>query len=184
MRRRLLAGMLLVTLAGCADSQPSVTPSAAATSSDVPQSSPTEPSARASAEASPRASVTTTEGPAHPDAEMRPDLIVANPDEVTAGLNVELTFPQETDRSLAFALEVASGDSWEYGYQLVSDQRGGEPFWQEANGPVEIDLVGVSGPGPDVVSIPPEAPPGEYRLCTMLVPRSICVPILMLPPVP
>jgi hypothetical protein len=115
---------------------------------------------------------------------MRPDLIVANPDEVTAGLNVELTFPQETDRSLAFALEVASGDSWEYGYQLVSDQRGGEPFWQEANGPVEIDLVGVSGPGPDVVSIPPEAPPGEYRLCTMLVPRSICVPILMLPPVP
>ncbi len=77
-------------------------------------------------------------------------------------------------------MEIEAGDSWEYVYQLVSDQRGGEPFWQERGGPVEIDLIGVSGPGPDRVVVPAVANAGRYRLCTMFSASSICVALIVM----
>ncbi|MDQ3345655.1 MAG: hypothetical protein M3473_05090, partial [Chloroflexota bacterium] len=51
-------------------------------------------------------------GPADPGAEMRPDLIVADPEVIPPGGIVALTFPEETTRGILFVLEERVGDSW------------------------------------------------------------------------
>jgi hypothetical protein len=160
--------VLAIFLAGCGLSEPIPAPSA---------STPPRPTPNPSV--GPTASSSPTGGPADSDAEIRPDLIEAHPAIAGPGDTIELAFPQSTDRSLAYAMELETADGWNYVYQLVSDQRGGEPFWQEAGGPVEIDLVGVSGPGPDRVVIPAVAALGTYRLCTMFSASSVCVVVVV-----
>jgi hypothetical protein len=125
----------------------------------------------------PTASAFPREGPADAAAEIRPELIEASPTIVTPDETVELRFPQSTGRSMAFAMEEETGGTWNYVFQLVSDKRGGPPFWQEPDGPVEIDLIGISGLGPDRVTIPFTAHPGSYRLCTMFAPPNFCVAV-------
>jgi hypothetical protein len=41
-----------------------------------------------------------------------------------------------------------------------------DPAWGPVEEPYGWDDVGVTGPGPDLVLIPPSAEPGRYRVCT------------------
>lgn len=119
---------------------------------------------------------------ADPEAQMRPDLIVATPARVQPEAIVELRFPRGTLRGLGFALEQNQEQAWSYRYQLVSDRGGGPPNWQEANKPGgwEVDLVAITGPGPDRIQLPPIAPPGDYRICTMNAAPNFCTSIAIL----
>lgn len=55
-----------------------------------------------------------------PAAVMRPDLLVAEPSVASPGEIVELMFPDETFRGVAFVLERQAGTDWKHRYDLVS----------------------------------------------------------------
>jgi hypothetical protein len=85
---------------------------------------------------------------------------------------VSLSFPTEQLRGVGFILTARDGGTT---YQLTSNamDRGREPTWSpEGSGWVD---VGISGPGPDQVLIPPVAAPGDYELCTGNAPAEQCV---------
>ena len=105
--------------------------------------------------------------------------MIATPSTVAAGELVEVTFRRSTDRGLAYVLERERDGSWEAAFQLISDQRGGPPLWRPADDKFDVDLVGISGLGPDRVLIPPPAPSGSYRLCVWWAPS--CVPVTVTP---
>ena len=120
------------------------------------------------------------QGPADPDAEMRPDLMVADPDEIAPGGVVALTFPEESVRGVHFVLEERVGESWALRYNLFSDGPGAgwQRSWQSASlEAVVVPDIGVGGPGPDRVPIPEPAAPGDYRICTGNAGENFCTPI-------
>ena len=119
-------------------------------------------------------------GPADPGAEMRPDLIVADPEVIPPGGIVALTFPEETTRGILFVLEERVGDSWAHRFDLRSDGPGAgwKRSWHPVGAePIAVADIGVGGPGPDRVPIPEVAEPGDYRICTGNAGENFCVPI-------
>lgn len=123
-------------------------------------------------------------GPYDQAAKMRPDLVVADPASATAGEAVELTWPEETLRGVAWTLEEQDGSSWQVRYFLTSrwESDGGAPSWwavSEGEGTGWAD-IGVSGPGPDLLQIPDTAPAGQYRLCTANSSPNVCIPFEVL----
>jgi hypothetical protein len=114
-------------------------------------------------------------GPFDASADMRPDLIVAEPLRVAPGDLVSLAFPQETLRGVHFVLERKAGDSWQYLFDLSAAEEGGEPSWYlpGAEG-VGFPDIGITGPGPDIVAIPDVAEPGDYRICTGNAGENFC----------
>ncbi len=122
-------------------------------------------------------------GPADPDAEFRPDLLVADPTTVEPGSQVSLAFPQETVRGIVFVLEQRVGDIWAHRFNLTSDGPG--PGWTADWFPLDADIafpdIGVLGPGPDRVPIPEIAEPGEWRICTGNAGDEFCTPIEIVP---
>ena len=120
------------------------------------------------------------DAPADPASEMKPDLIVADPQVAAPGAFVALTFPGETDRGVLFVLEERVGDSWALRFNLLSDgpgagwQRSGHVPGEDA---LVVPDIGVGGPGPDRVPIPEVARPGEYRICTGNAGVNFCTPI-------
>lgn len=113
------------------------------------------------------------------DAEMRPDLIQATPDPATPGQVVELTFPRETMRGIAFVLEKRSGETWAWRYVLTSSPADSQrdPAWSPANDHQGWEDLGVGGPGPDRVVIPETAESGDYRICTANAGDEFCTPL-------
>ena len=91
-------------------------------------------------------------GPADPDAELRPDLMVATPATVAAGSTLELRFPQSTVRGIGFMLERPVDGAWVLAYQLLAAQPGEQPSWAEADAEILIAAIGILGPGPDLVA--------------------------------
>jgi hypothetical protein len=124
-------------------------------------------------------------GPADPDAQMRPDLIVADPAPAAPGAIVGLHFPQETMRGILFVLERRVGDTWVHEYNLTSDGPG--PGWRMAwhvlgEEGFAVEDIGVGGAGPDHVTIPDVAEPGDYRICTGNAGDEICTPFEIVAP--
>jgi hypothetical protein len=123
-------------------------------------------------------------GPADPDAEFRPDLIVAEPTSIGPGGLVSLTFPMETVRGIVFVLEERVGEVWAHRFNLTSDGPG--PGWTAEWFPLDADIgfpdIGVMGPGPDRVPIPESAEPGEWRICTGNAGDEFCTPIEIVAP--
>ncbi|WP_293696821.1 hypothetical protein [uncultured Agrococcus sp.] len=120
-------------------------------------------------------------GPHDPDAVVRPDLVQPETETVAAGDTLEVTFPEETGRGIAWSLEIREEGDWHLRYFMSanSDGIGGEPSWADAGDEDEhywID-IGISGSGPDLVPIPETAEPGEYRLCTANSAPNICAEI-------
>lgn len=84
---------------------------------------------------------------------------------------VELGFPGDSERGIAFSLSQWRDGDWKVAYYLTSDwgKPGDHPlgWW-----PVEDSenrswvQVGISGAGPDRVLVPDTAKPGDYLLCT------------------
>jgi hypothetical protein len=124
-------------------------------------------------------------GPADAGAEMRPDLIVADPTVASPGGVIALTFPQETMRGVLFVLEKRADESWSHRYNLSSDGPGAgwEMSWHLPNAEnIAFPDIGVSGPGPDRVPIPETAEPGSYRICTGNAGEEFCAPIEIVAP--
>ncbi len=124
-------------------------------------------------------------GPADPAAEVRPDLLVAEPAVVVPGDVVALSFPQETTRGILFVLEERIGDSWAHRFNLTSDGPGAGwrlEWYLPDDENVAFADIGVGGPGPDRVPIPETARPGEYRICTGNAGEEFCALIEIVAP--
>ena len=103
------------------------------------------------------------------------------PSDPEPGEQVELTFPQETERGVAYVLERAFGDRWSTTHFLTSstDGYGGSPgAWavDAAEGHGWED-IGIAGPGPDLIVIPVDASTGAYRICTANAHENICAEV-------
>lgn len=127
---------------------------------------------------------TSPEEPSSPHddaAELRDDLMVAEPSTTRPGSQIELSFPQETGRGLGFVLEEELDDGWALRYFLTSAPADGgpnEPSWiPAADGEPGWELAGIGGPGPDVIEIPDTATEGTYRICTAIAPENYCAQI-------
>jgi hypothetical protein len=123
--------------------------------------------------------------PADPEAEMRPDLIVADPVQVAPGDVLSLSFPEGTSRGVHFVLERQARGAWVHAFDLVSDGPG--PGWQRRWSPagaegVAVEDIGVGGVGPDRVLIPDIAEPGQWRVCTGNAAPNICTTIEIIEP--
>jgi hypothetical protein len=105
------------------------------------------------------------------------EVMIVAPSAVSSGDLVEVRFREPTDRGIAYNLERKIDGSWEIAFQLISDQRGGPPLWRPVGDELEVDLVGISGTGPDHVQIPPPAQPGSYRLCVWRAPVCAAITI-------
>lgn len=119
--------------------------------------------------------------PYDPAADVRPGLMTVRPAEVAPGATIELMFPAETTRGVAYVLERASGDTWSTTHFLTSSTAGygGSPT------AVSVDSaegygwedIGIGGPGPDRVVAPDDADPGAYRICTANAVENFCAEI-------
>lgn len=127
---------------------------------------------------SPNVTFTPT-GPADPRAAVAPDQMVADVAEARPGDVVSVTFPQEMVRGVLFTLDERVGAEWVHRFSLTSDGPG--PGWERSwwlpGDTVEVPDIGVLGPGPDRIEIPPPAEPGEYRLCTGNAGTNVCAEI-------
>lgn len=120
-----------------------------------------------------------------PGALMRPDLMVLRPAVVEPGNTVSVFFPDERTRGIHFVLESVANNGegrveYYVEFHLISDWGDGhEPhgYSIEEMSDIAIADVGVGGPGPDLVIIPAEALPGEYRICTANSNPNICTPL-------
>jgi hypothetical protein len=114
-------------------------------------------------------------------AEIRPDLIVLQPSTVQPGSLVSVFFPDERMRGVHFVLESRHGEQWNLEYHLTSDWRGTrQPTSQKAtDSAFGIEDIGFVGPEPDVISIPIDASPGEYRVCTGNSSPNICAELMI-----
>lgn len=119
--------------------------------------------------------VASDRGPYDPAAEMRPDLMRIEPSTASAGQVVELYLPEETVRGVAFVLEQRLDDGWSLRYYLTSDPQ--HPSWGPASEDYAWNSLGLLGPGPDPVIIPPGTAPGDYRICTANAARNFCAPL-------
>lgn len=119
--------------------------------------------------------------PDDPPPTMRPDLLVLEPDRAAPGEIVEMRFPEETMRGIAFHLDRRVGDEWQTTHWLTSDGAGGEPSWVHVGTEgVGWPDIGVMGPGPDRIEVPADAPAGEHRVCTANAGENFCVPLEIL----
>lgn len=122
-------------------------------------------------------------GPHDPGATMRPDLVKVDPVQVRPGQAVQVTFPEHTERGVAWVLEAETGESWRVEYFLTAAVSGYDnastPNWWSADDTEGKgwDDIGVGGPGPDRLVVPDTATPGTYRLCTANSVENLCVGI-------
>jgi hypothetical protein len=93
------------------------------------------------------------------------------PTSAAPGQEVELSFPSDNQRGIAFSLSRWSEGRWDKEFYLTSDWGTPDehaPTWwtvaESANRGWE--QVAISGGGPDRVIVPESASPGDYLLCT------------------
>lgn len=126
----------------------------------------------------------TVRGPLDARAEIRPDLITIDPARPRAGDLVSVFFPDERIRGIHFVLESRGADGWDLEYHLISDWGDGrDPKVYRADSVEGIGFedVGINGAGPDVVLIPADVVPGDYRICTGNSRPNICSPLTVEP---
>lgn len=113
--------------------------------------------------------------PPKPEPQLRPDLMVLEPDIAAPGEVAELHFPQETPRGVAFRLDRKVGDTWEPGWLMRATQgEQGIPKTVPVGTDFAFTDVGIGGAGPDRVLIPEDVAPGRYRVCTANAGDDFC----------
>lgn len=112
--------------------------------------------------------------------ELAVEAMQTEPDKVSPGDEVLVWYPdgwpQDPDvaaRGMRLYLERMEGDSWElvyHAYWVHPDQRGEDPLPEPRTLPADADRgahdTQAIGPGPDLIVIPDDAEPGDYRVCT------------------
>ena len=111
----------------------------------------------------------------------RPASMLADRDTVAPGEIVELTFPDEKARGILYVLEEEVGGTWAYRYGLIAGANGVPDWFDPTQEDRPIEDIGVMGPGPDRVVIPPVASPGSWRICTGNAGENVCVRIEITP---
>jgi len=107
---------------------------------------------------------------------MRPELLIVEPAEASAGELLALHFPEETMRGIAFHLDRRDGSGWTTTHLMTSDGNGGEPATVSvATEGYGWEDVGVGGLGPDHVRLPEDVTTGRYRVCTANALDDFCV---------
>jgi hypothetical protein len=106
------------------------------------------------------------------------DTMTITPATAKPGQEVALTFPARKNsvRGVAFSLADWTAEGWEVTYYLIADSGSGDGDWWragESEGRGWPD-VGVIGTGPDHVTIPTAAAPGQYLLCTANAEKEAC----------
>ncbi|GAA1134492.1 hypothetical protein [Arthrobacter flavus] len=120
------------------------------------------------------------QGANDPAAQMRPALLEISTSPTSPGETIEVRFPQETDRGIAWVLEEQSGNDWRVLYYLGAaldnnDSFSSPSWWSvDDNEGKAVPDIGVNGPGPDTLAIPDSIDPGTYRLCTANSVKNIC----------
>jgi hypothetical protein len=109
----------------------------------------------------------------------RPASMVADRETAAPGEIVELTFPDEMARGILYVLEEEIGSSWVYRYGLIASPDGAPEWFDPTDEAVEVPDIGVLGPGPDRVAIPPDVRPGSWRICTGNAGENVCVRIVI-----
>lgn len=112
-------------------------------------------------------SIGSSSGQADPDAESS---VVAEPASAAPGQTVELRFPTEMTRGVAWHMsryDPATARWSEPVYLLLSDRSDGPaaPTWLPGDAEWTWDSTTVTGPGPDTIVIPDSADPAIYRMC-------------------
>ena len=174
---RVVLAVVGFTLAACGEPEPS--------GGAVPPASPAGSSI---------APVPTTEAvpgtgePYDPAARLRPDLMMITPEQVAPGGEVELTYPEQSERGVAFVLERAVGETWSTTHLLSSSTAGygGQPS------SVSVDAaegygwedIGIAGPGPDLLVLPRDASIGASRICTANALENFCAEIDVITAIP
>lgn len=126
------------------------------------------------------------QGPYDDEAEARPDLLTIEPNPMSPGDEVELYFPQETERGVAYVLEKRVPNDWQVRYFLTSrtaDYAASGPSWSAVDADATPDPwpdIAIDGPGPDSVHVPDTAGPGQYRICTANAPENFCAELEIL----
>ena len=111
---------------------------------------------------------------------LRPDLVRAEPATARPGQEVELYFPEETGRGIAYELDRQVDDGWETTHRMTAATADGGgvprtvPVGTAGYGYPDI---GVGGPGPDTVVLPDDLAPGDYRICTANAGADFCTPL-------
>jgi hypothetical protein len=112
--------------------------------------------------------------------------IAIHPDVARPGDELAMQFPDDTGvRGVAFTLDGWDGSGWKPLFHLTSDGQSAhrEPAWWRVGEEVGERVgeqgagwedAGVSGTGPDHVVVPPEAPAGDYRVCTADAREQLC----------
>jgi hypothetical protein len=111
--------------------------------------------------------------------------MVVEPPRAEPGDVVALRFPDEMERGILFVLEGRTVDGWLPAFFLTSDGPGPEweLTWQPPGGAgLAVEDIGVGGPGPDHVLIPPVTAAGVYRICTANAAEKACAPIEVVRP--
>ncbi|MEN8235196.1 MAG: hypothetical protein ABFR89_09775 [Actinomycetota bacterium] len=120
-----------------------------------------------------------------PTATMAPDEIVADPSVAEPGTLVAVLFPDGRMRGIHYVLESIGSDGVvTLSHHLISDWGGDkEPhsFPADRSDDFAVEDIGINSPGPDMVLIPAEASPGEYRICTGNSRHNICTPLTIIP---
>ncbi len=102
---------------------------------------------------------------------------VIHPAAARPGQELAVQFHDEGIRGIAFSLDGWDGRAWEPLYVLTSQDQSAhrEPAWWRAGEPDRAWVdVAVTGPGPDHIVVPPTAPAGDYRLCTLDTDPPLC----------
>ena len=124
-------------------------------------------------------------GPHDADAEVRPELIVLEPDAIQPGEFISIFFPDERIRGVHFVLESRGAEGWNLEYHLISDWGDGRDPESYRAGPsmegIGAPDIGISGAGPDVVFVPADVGAGEYRVCTGNALPNICASLTIEP---
>jgi hypothetical protein len=112
--------------------------------------------------------------------------MTVTPGEAAPGDQVELTYPGETMRGVAFVLELAVGESWSTTHFLTSSTDG----YGDTPTAVRVDAtedfawedIGIVGPGPDRLVVPGDATAGSSRICTANALENFCAEITVVEP--
>lgn len=93
---------------------------------------------------------------------------------VEPGQSLQLRFPKDALRGVAFTLDRRVGSAWVQEFWLMSDRGGSRPFAARVGEPFGWEDIGISGADPDTVVMPADAVPGRYRICTANTRPDMC----------
>jgi hypothetical protein len=115
-----------------------------------------------------------------------PHLIRVQPERARPGEDVEVFFPESSSRGYAFWLERRRAvgfhpPEWWIEPDFAQVEQGHDvPRYAPADEQFATADGEVWGPGPDLVRVPPEARPGEYRLCAGWDGEVMCARLVVL----